>query len=111
MHSIVHQEALFTKSDIFSDVMSVMIIVVNTISFCSFNHHQFQLLIDEVKMQYSCSLHQDLLADSWSNTVPCVSPAAGDCHHFPFNKFLHADHFSHSQWLAHLALRVTYIHT
>ena len=57
MHCIIHQDALYAKSVNLVDVMSVVVKVVNCILSRSFNHRQFQALVDEVDVQYGDLLY------------------------------------------------------
>ncbi|KAG0729770.1 General transcription factor II-I repeat domain-containing protein 2 [Chionoecetes opilio] len=48
VHCIIHQESLCSKSANLTDVMSVVVKVVNSILYHSLNHRQFQALTDQV---------------------------------------------------------------
>ena len=75
--SIIHKEALCTKSVNLVDVMSVVVNVINSILSRSLHHRQFQALVDEVNVQYGDLLY---FCESRSHAVPCVRPAEGDRH-------------------------------
>ncbi|KAG0727272.1 General transcription factor II-I repeat domain-containing protein 2 [Chionoecetes opilio] len=86
VHRIIHQESLCSKSANLTDVMSVVVKVVNSILSRSLNHRQFQALTDEVNAHYGDLLYFcEVLVESWSHAVPRVRPAAGD-RHFPPSK-------------------------
>ncbi|KAG0717726.1 General transcription factor II-I repeat domain-containing protein 2 [Chionoecetes opilio] len=106
VHCIIHQESLCSKSANLTDVMSVVVKVVNSILSRSLNHRQFQALTDEVNVHYGdllyfcevrwlshgamlfrvCDLQQEIATFLRQKNLPG------------------ADHFSNPQWLARLAL-------
>ncbi|XP_076069790.1 general transcription factor II-I repeat domain-containing protein 2-like [Oratosquilla oratoria] len=57
MHCIIHKESLCAKSANLVHVMSVVVKVVNSILSRSLNHHQFQVLMDEVSVHYNDLLY------------------------------------------------------
>ncbi|KAG0715324.1 General transcription factor II-I repeat domain-containing protein 2 [Chionoecetes opilio] len=57
LHCIIHQESLCSKSANLTDVMSVVVKVVNSILSRSLNHCQFQALTDEVNAHYGDLLY------------------------------------------------------
>ena len=106
VYCLIHQEALCAKSANFVDVMSVVVKIVNSILSRSLNHCQFQVLMDEVNVQYGDLLYFcDVRWLSRGAMLARVCDLQQEIATFLHQKNLaHADHFSDLRWLARLAL-------
>ncbi|KAG0708050.1 General transcription factor II-I repeat domain-containing protein 2 [Chionoecetes opilio] len=106
VHCIIHQESLCSKSANLTDVMSVVVKVVNSILSRSLNHRQFQALTDEVNAHYGDLLYFcEVRWLSHGAMLSRVCDLQQEIATFLHQKNLHgAYHFSNSQWLARLAL-------
>ncbi|XP_076069196.1 general transcription factor II-I repeat domain-containing protein 2-like [Oratosquilla oratoria] len=106
MHCIIHQESLCAKSTNLVDVMSDVVKVVNSILSRSFNHRQFQVLMDEVNVHYNdllyfCEIRWLTLGTMLSRLCDLQQEITT----FLRQKNLpHADQFSGLRWLSRLAL-------
>ncbi|KAG0720046.1 General transcription factor II-I repeat domain-containing protein 2 [Chionoecetes opilio] len=106
VHCIIHHESLCSKSANLTDVMSVVVKVVNSILSRSFNHRQFQALTDEVNAHYGDLLYFcEVRWLSHGAMLSRVCDLQQEIATFLRQKSLPgADHFSNPQWLARLAL-------
>ncbi|KAG0718983.1 General transcription factor II-I repeat domain-containing protein 2 [Chionoecetes opilio] len=106
VHCIIHQESLCSKSANLTDVMSVVVKVVNSILSRSLNHRQFQTLIDEVNAHYGDLLYFcEVRWLSHGAMLSRVCDLQQEIATFLCQKNLPgADNFSNPQWLARLAL-------
>ncbi|KAG0714799.1 General transcription factor II-I repeat domain-containing protein 2 [Chionoecetes opilio] len=106
MHCIIHQESLCSRSANLTDVMSVVVKVVNSILSRSLNHRQFQALMDEVNAHYGDLLYFcEIRWLSHGAMLSRVCDLLQEIATFLRQKNLPgADHFSNPQWLARLAL-------
>ncbi|KAG0721741.1 General transcription factor II-I repeat domain-containing protein 2 [Chionoecetes opilio] len=106
VHCIIHQESLCSKSANLTDVMSVVVKVVNSILSRSLNHSQFQALTDEVNAHYGDLLYFcEVRWLSHGAMLSRVCDLQQEIATFLRQKNLPgADHFSNPQWHARLAL-------
>ncbi|KAG0727511.1 General transcription factor II-I repeat domain-containing protein 2 [Chionoecetes opilio] len=106
VHCIIHQESLCSKSANLTDVMPVVVKVVNSILSRSLNHRQFQALTDEVNAHYGDLLYFcEVRWLSHGAMLSRVCDLQQEIATFLRQKNLPgADHFSSLQWLARLAL-------
>ncbi|KAG0723767.1 General transcription factor II-I repeat domain-containing protein 2 [Chionoecetes opilio] len=105
VHCIIHHESLCSKSANLTDVMSVVVKVVNSILSRSLNHRQFQALTDEVNTHYGDLLYFcEVRWLSHGAMLSRVCDLQQEIATFLRQKNLPgADHFSNPQWLARLA--------
>ena len=108
VHCIIHQESLCSKSANLTDVMAVVVKVVNSILSQSLNHRQFQALTDEVNAHYGdlfyfCEIHWLSHGTMLSRVCDLQQEIAT---FFRQKNIPGAEKFSNPQWLARLALLI-----
>ena len=106
VHCIIHQEALCAKAASLTEVMTVVVNVVNHIKARSINHRQFQALLDEAEAAYGDVLYfSEVQWLSRGQMLGRVWELKDQIATFLMEKNLpHAAKFQDPVWLAKLAL-------